>query len=182
MPSRIVINLSSAEQARLREQMRRWKRAQLSAEDNDPARADKLARIPLAAETLRPRQALLFADEWDMARLPKSGYQGVPKGMPVEVLTPGQNEKPDPAAVGDGRTGRVHYRFGPRKTNQLFRDLLDTPELRYPARRYDRISVVVDNYKIHKAQTVEQRVAAHPRFKLLWLPTCCPRANPILER
>jgi transposase len=39
--------------------------------------------------------------------------------------------------------------------------------------------VVVDNYKIHKAHAVEQWLAAHPRFELLFLPTYCPKANPI---
>jgi len=39
--------------------------------------------------------------------------------------------------------------------------------------------VVVDNYKIHKAKAVEQWLERHPRFTLLFLPTYCPRANPI---
>jgi transposase len=39
--------------------------------------------------------------------------------------------------------------------------------------------VVVDNYKIHKANAVEQWLATHPRVTLLFLPTYCPRANPI---
>jgi transposase len=157
----------------------RWKRAKLAAKDNDGERTNKLACIRWVAETLRPRQALLFADELDIALLPKSGYQWMPKGTQVEVLTPGKHEKYYLAGAWDWRTGTVHYRFGPRKTNQLFRDLLDTLELRYPARRYDRISVVADNYKIHKAQAVERCLADHPRFQLLWLPTYCPRANPI---
>jgi transposase len=71
----------------------RWKRAKLAAKDNDPERTTKLARIRWAAETLRPRQALLFADELDIHLLPKSGYQWMPKGTQVEVLTPGKNEK-----------------------------------------------------------------------------------------
>jgi transposase len=157
----------------------RWKRTKLGTKDNDPERAAKLARIRWLAETLRPRQALLFADELDIALLPKSGYQWMPKGMQVEVLTPGKNEKHSLAGGWDFRTGTVHYRFGPRKTNQLFRDLLDTLDSRYPAHRYNRIYVVADNYRIHKAQAVEQWLAAHPRFELLWLPTYCPRANPI---
>ena len=32
---------------------------------------------------------------------------------------------------------------------------------------------------IHKAKAVESVIASHPRFELLWLPTYCPRANPI---
>jgi transposase len=39
--------------------------------------------------------------------------------------------------------------------------------------------VVVDNYKIHKAQAVDRWLAAHPRFELVFLPTYCPRASPI---
>jgi hypothetical protein len=157
----------------------RWKRAKLVAKDNDPERAVKLARIRLFAETLRPRSVLLFADELDIHLLPKTGYQWMPKGTQVEVLTPGKNEKYYLAGAWDFRTGTVHYCSGARKTNQLFRNLLDTLDRRYPARRYDRISVVVDNYKIHQAQAVERWLAAHPLFELLWLPTCCPRANPI---
>jgi hypothetical protein len=34
-----------------------------------------------------------------------------------------------------------------------------------------RIYVVVDNYCIHKAKAVEQWLANHPRFTLLWFPT-----------
>jgi transposase len=157
----------------------RWKRTKLIAKDNDGERAAKLARIRLAVETLPPRTALLFADELDIVLLPKSGYQWTPKGKQVEVLTPGKNEKYYLAGAWDSRTKTVHYRVGPRKTNALFRDLLDTLETRYPARRYDRIFVVVDNYSIHQAQAVERWLAAHARFELLWLPTYCPRANPI---
>ena len=42
-----------------------------------------------------------------------------------------------------------------------------------------RIYVVVDNYCIHKAKAVTQRLVSHPRFELLWLPSYCPRATPI---
>ena len=61
----------------------------------------------------------------------------------------------------------------------LFRALLDCLERRYPKARFDKVSVVVDNYGIHKAKAVEQWLAAHPRFALLFLPTYCPQANPI---
>jgi transposase len=39
--------------------------------------------------------------------------------------------------------------------------------------------VVVDNYKIHKAQAVPQWWASHPRIELVFLPTDCPKAHPI---
>ena len=61
----------------------------------------------------------------------------------------------------------------------LFRALLTLLDHTYPASSVTRLYVVVDNYCIHKAKAVEQWVASHPRFELLWLPTYCPRANPI---
>ena len=39
--------------------------------------------------------------------------------------------------------------------------------------------MVADNYKIHKAVAVQRWLRQHPRFRLLFLPTYCPRANPI---
>jgi transposase len=156
-----------------------WKRAKLAAKDKDPERTAKLAAIRFAVETLRSRQALLFVDELDIALLPKTGYQWMRKGTQGEVLTPGQNEKHYLAGGWDARTGVIHYGFGERKTNVLFRQLLDLVENRYPAQRYDRVYLVADNYRIHKAQAGQQWLAAHPRFEVLWLPTYCPRANPI---
>ena len=39
--------------------------------------------------------------------------------------------------------------------------------------------MVADNDKIHKAKLVERWLKQHSRFQLLFLPTYCPRANPI---
>ena len=49
----------------------------------------------------------------------------------------------------------------------------------HPAPLFSRLPVVVDNAKRQKAKTVQQWLAAHPRFELLSLPTYCPRAKPI---
>ena len=57
--------------------------------------------------------------------------------------------------------------------------LLTVLAARYPAERYTRLYVVVDNYKIHQAQAVEDWLAAHPRFTRLFLPTYSLRENPI---
>ena len=76
-------------------------------------------------------------------------------------------------------TEKSVYCLGPRKNNGLFRELLALLDRTYPAGQITRIYVVVDNYCIHKAKAVQQWVASHPRFALLWLPTYCPRANPI---
>jgi transposase len=156
-----------------------WKRAKLVAKDDDPQRVEKLARIRYAFEHLRAGTALFFADELDISLLPKVGYQWMPKGAQVEVLTPGTNEKRYLAGALDITTGTTPHCVWYRKTTGLFLDLLGTLDREYPAWAFARLSVVVDNSKIHYAGEVEKWLAAHPRFKLLYLPTYCPKANPI---
>jgi transposase len=156
-----------------------WKRAKLVAKDSDPERAWKLARIRAVCERLGRREALLFADELDLHLLPKVGSQWMPRGTQVEVRTPGQNERWHLAGALDLGTGQVHHCLWFRKVTGLFLDLLNVLDRAYPARRFDRIYVVVDNCKIHKAAAVQRWLQQHPRFVLLFLPTYCPRANPI---
>ena len=156
-----------------------WKRAQLVARDDDPERIEKLARIRHVLQTLGKRAVVLFADELDIHLLPKVGYQWMPTGETVKLVTPGQNQKHYLAGALDPKTGRIVHCTSTRKTNVLFRALLDRLEWLYPKAQFAKVSVVVDNYGIHKAQAVEQWLAAHPRFEVLFLPTYCPKANPI---
>lgn len=156
-----------------------WKRAKVAARDDDPQRVEKLARIRLAFEQLRAGVALFFADELDISLLPKLGYQWMPKGKQVEVLTPGTNEKRYLAGALDLTTGTITQCVWYRKQTGLFLDLLETLDRTHPAPRFSHLTVVADNAKIHHAQRVQQWLAAHPRFEVLYLPTYCPRANPI---
>jgi len=155
-----------------------WKRAKLKAKDDDPERARKLARIRAVIEHLRPEEAFFWVDELDIHLLAKVGYQWMEKGTQLEVPTPGKNEKQFLAAALDYRTGRIHYVVGKSKNNVLFRQLLGAlegvcgPEIK-------RVLIVADNYKIHKAKAVESWLSQHPRFEILWLPSYCPKANPI---
>lgn len=156
-----------------------WKRAKLTAKDDDPERVEKLARIRLAFEQLRAGMALFFADELDINLLPKVGYQWMPKGEQVEVLTPGTNEKRYLAGALDITTGTITHCVWYRKQTGLFLELLDTLARTHPAPLFTQLTVVVDNAQLHKAKKVQQWLAAHPRFELLYLPTYCPDANPI---
>lgn len=169
------------------ETVRRWlheldwvgKRAKLSAKDDDPQRVEKLARIRYAIEQVGAGVALFFADELDISLLPKVGYQWMPKGTQVEVRTPGTNEKRSLAGALDITTGTIHHCVWYSKVTGLFLDLLNTLDRTYPADAFSHLVVVADNAKIHHAAEVKQWLAAHPRFELLFLPTYCPRANPI---
>src|SRR5215475_688303 len=156
-----------------------WKRAKLVAKDDDPHRIERLARIRFQHEHLHAQEMLVFADALDIHLLPKVGAAWMPQGTQVEVMTPGKNEKHYLAGALHLATGKLLYCLSPRKNNGLFRDLLTVLDTTYPAPGVTRLSVVADNSCIHKAKAVAQWVAAHPRFTLLWLPTYCPRANPI---
>ena len=156
-----------------------WKRAKLVAKDDDPHRIARLARSRFQHEHLQAHAVSVFADELDIQLLPKGGAAWMPHGTQEEVLTPGTNEKPSLAGALHLDTGKLLYCLGPRKNNGLFRDLLTLLDSTYPAPATTRIYVVVDNYWIHQAKAVEPWLASHPRFELLWVPTYCPRANPI---
>jgi putative transposase len=105
----------------------------------------------------------------------------MPRGATVRLVTPGQNQKHYLAGALEPKTGRVVSCTSTRKTNVLFRALLDRLEWRYPEAKVDKVYVVVDNSGIPKAKAVDRWLAAPPRFELLFLPTSCPQANP-LER
>jgi transposase len=156
-----------------------WKRARPSARDDDPQRVSKLARIRHLIETLRAGAALCFADELDIHLLAKIGYEWMPRGTQKEVWTPGTNEKNYLAGALDYRTGKLTATTGLSKNRWLFIDLLKALDRAYPASRFRQIYVVADNYKIHTAKAVEQWLKDHPRFELVWLPSYCPKANPI---
>lgn len=156
-----------------------WKRAKLVAKDDDPHRVERLARLRFVYERLRRWEAIVFADELDIHVLPKVGYAWMPPGTQLAVMTPGTKEKHSLAGALELATGTMHHCLGPRKTKTLFRELLPRLDDASPATHDKRVSVVVDNYKIHKAKAVEQWLAMYPRFELLLLPTYCPRANPI---
>lgn len=156
-----------------------WKRARHAARDDDPERAFKLARIRYLVETLPKNAALFFADELDIHLLAKIGYEWMLKGTQTAVETPGKNEKNYLAGALNGLTGKLLSVIGEKKNRFLFIRLLEAIERACPAAKFAKVYVVVDNYRIHKAKAVVEWRARHPRFELVWLPSYCPRANPI---
>jgi len=162
----------------LRAQNYVWKRAKLKTRDDDPMRVQRLARIRFTIDHLRPDEALFWVDELDIQLLAKVGYQWMLKGTQLEIPTPGQNEKQYLAGALDWRTGELHYVIGPRKNNVLFRQLLTLLE-QSQGRKIKQVYVVADNYKIHKAKAVLAWLEKHTRVEILWLPSYCPKANPI---
>jgi DDE superfamily endonuclease len=135
--------------------------------------------MQLHAENLPAHAVMVFADELNSHLLPKVGAIWMPQRAQEEVMTPGKNEKHSLAGALYLATGKLLYCLGPHKNTGLFRDLLTLLDATYPAPRMTCISSVVDKCCIHQAKAVEQWLAHHPQFEVLWLPTYCPRANPI---
>jgi transposase len=156
-----------------------YKRVRHAALDNDPRRVAKLARVRYRLETLPKNAALFFADELDIHLLPKVGYAWMGKGIQTEVMTPGQNQKTYLAGAWNAVTGKLLTVTGEHKNRWLFIELLAALSRAYPATRYQRLYLVVDNYSIHKAKDVVHWLAQHPRVELLFLPEYCPKASPI---
>lgn len=121
----------------------------------------------------------VVADALDLHLLPQVGAAWMLPGTQEELRTPGTNEKYYLAGALHLATGKVLYGLGPRKNHGLFRELLTLLDHTDPTSAVTRISVVVDNYGMHKAKAVEQGLAHHPRFAWLWLPPYWPRAHPI---
>jgi hypothetical protein len=118
-----------------------WKRARLVANDDDPQRVRRLARIRWVFEQLKRDEAMVLADELDIPLLPKVGCALRPKGTHLAVMTPGQNQQHDLAGALDLATGTLLHCLGARKTNQRVRALLETLEASYPTERYTRLYV-----------------------------------------
>jgi len=156
-----------------------WKRARHAARDSDPDRVSKLTRIRHLCETLPANAALFFADELDIHLLPKLGSEWMLRGTQTEVMTPGTNQKNYLAGALNHLTGKLLAVVGERKNRFLFIALLEAIDRACPARKFAKVYVVADNYRIHKARAVVEWLARHPRFEVVWLPSYCPRANPI---
>ena len=156
-----------------------WQRAKLVAKDDDPQRVERLAWMRFHTEQLHAHEGRVFADERDSHLLPKVGAAWMPTGTQEEIMTPGKNAQHSLAGALHLTTGAILHCLGPRNTPARFRDRLHLLERTSPAPQVTRISVVVDNSCIHKAKAVQQWWADHPRFAVRWLPTYCPRANPI---
>jgi hypothetical protein len=107
-------------------------------------------------EHWQAHEVMVFADELDMHLLPQVGAAWSPQGTQEEVMTLGTHEKHSLAGALPLATGKLLYGLGPRKNNGVFRALLTLLDRTYPAPAATRISVVVDNYCIHKAKAVEQ--------------------------
>ncbi|EJJ3927829.1 IS630 family transposase, partial [Salmonella enterica] len=143
----------------------------------DPHYEEKRLVIEQALAQEQTAHPVFYQDEVDIDLNPKIGADWMPKGQQKRIATPGQNQKHYLAGSLHSGTGRVHYASGSSKSSDLFISLLET--LRRTYRRAKTITLVADNYIIHKSRKVERWLEENPKFRLLFLPTYSPWLNPI---
>jgi hypothetical protein len=133
-----------------------WKRAKLIAQDDDPHRGDRLARMRFSHENLQAHEVMVCADELAIHLLPHVGAAWMRQGTQEESMTPSTHEKHSLAGALHLATGKVLYGLGSRQNNGLFRDLVTVLDTTSPAPAVTCLSVVVDNSCMHKAKAVTQ--------------------------
>lgn len=154
-----------------------WRRAAPTLKIKDPHYEEKRLVIDQALAQEQTAHPVFYQDEVDIDLNPKIGADWMPKGQQKRIATPGQNQKHYLAGALHSGTGRVHYVSGSSKSSDLFISLLET--LRRTYRRAKNITLVADNYIIHKSRKVERWLEENPKFRLLFLPMYSPWLNPI---
>lgn len=154
-----------------------WRRAVPTLKIKDPHYEEKRLVIDQALAQEQTAHPVFYQDEVDIDLNPKIGADWMPKGQQKRIATPGQNQKHYLAGALHSGTGRVHYVSGSSKSSDLFISLLET--LRRTYRRAKTITLVADNYIIHKSRKVERWLEENPKFRLLFLPMYSPWLNPI---
>lgn len=133
----------------------------------------------LRAQARRGEIHLYYADEMDVALLPTISGRWMHQGQQTQVNTPGQNAKQYVFGAVNYVTGARVWLAWPNKTNVGFRHLLQQVVTQH-AQTQVTIVMVLDNFRIHKAQPVQQWLRAHrAQLRLYFLPTYSPRLNPI---
>ncbi|WP_338659257.1 IS630 family transposase [Pectobacterium araliae] len=154
-----------------------WRRAAPTLKIKDPQYEEKRTAIEQALVQNSVDNPVFYQDEVDIDLNPKIGSDWCLKGQQKRIATPGINQKHYLAGALHAGTGQVHYVSGSSKNSDLFINLLVILKRTY--RRARTITLVVDNYIIHKSRKVERWLAGNKKFRILFLPIYSPWLNPI---
>jgi transposase len=99
---------------------------------------------------------------------PRIGADWQLRGQQKPVVTLGQNEKYYLAGALNSRTGKVSYVGGNSKSSALFIRLLK--HLKSTYRRAKTITLIVENYIIHKSSETQRWLKENPTFRGIYQP------------
>lgn len=138
-----------------------------------------MAAIHKALDEGSAAHPVFYEDEVDIHLNPKIGADWQLRGQQKRVVTPGQNEKYYFAGALHSDTGKVSYVGGNSKSSALFIDLLKHLKAAY--RRAKTITLIMDNYIIHKSHETQRWLKANPKFRVIYQPVYSPWVN-LVER
>ncbi|EGD9072747.1 IS630 family transposase, partial [Escherichia coli] len=136
---------------------------------------EKMAAIHKALDECSAEHQVFYEDEVDIHLNPKIGADWQLRGQQKRVVTPGQNEKYYLAGALHSGTGKVSYVGGNSKSSALFISLLKRLKATY--RRAKTITLIVDNYIIHKSRETQSWLKENPKFRVIYQPVYSPWVN-----
>ncbi len=154
-----------------------WRRAAPTLHIKDPHKDEKLAEIKAALKRCNINHPVFYEDEVDIHLNPKIGAEWMHKGHQKRVTTPGQNSKRYLAGALHTGTGKVSYVASSSKDSMLFLSMLKLLKIQY--RRAKTITLIIDNYIIHKSKKTQAWLKQNPKFILLFQPVYSPWVNKI---
>lgn len=154
-----------------------WRRAAPTLHIRDPHKNEKMAAIREALDKCSAEHPVFYEDEVDIHLNPKIGADWQVRGQQERIPTPGQNEKYYLAGALHSGTGKVSYVGGSSKASSLFISLLT--HLKSTYRRAKTITLIVDNYIIHKSEKTRAWLKANPKFNVIYQPVYSPWVNHI---
>lgn len=153
-----------------------WKRPRYVLARRDPRWKQKRRYLRWRIRQIRrehPNAVILFVDETTLREFPPLRACWGRKGQPVDIEITGHNAKRVLFGAFNYRTGHRITLARERNGNQDFQAFLDELRRRYPGRP---LYLILDKATSHR---YSQDHAKTLDIKLLWLPTACPRMNPI---
>jgi transposase len=154
-----------------------WNRARPTLCIRDPKKAQKMRAIDRALEAAGVNDPVFYVDEADVDLNPRIGFGWMKKGKQTAVPTPGKNQKRYLAGALHAQTGQVVWVEWHAKNAELFVLLLAELCKRY--RRARSITLIADNYVIHKSAMTECFLRHHPKLRILFQPAYHPWVNKI---
>lgn len=154
-----------------------WNRARPTLCIRDPKKAQKMRAINQAIDAANVDRPVFYVDEADIDFNPRIGFGWAKKGEQTTVPTPGKNQKRYLAGALHAQTGQVVWVEWHAKNAELFVLLLAELCKRY--RRAKTITLIADNYVIHKSAMTECFLRHHPKLRILFQPAYHPWVNKI---
>lgn len=154
-----------------------WNRARPTLCIKDPTKRAKMKAITRALNKADEHYPVFYVDEVDIDFNPRIGNSWMKKGQQSRIPTPGKNQKRYLAGALNAKTGNIVWVEWHRKNSEIFILLLAELKKRY--RKAKRITLIADNYIIHKSAMTQCFLNHNDKFKLCFQPAYHPWVNRI---